>query len=56
MDAKTYWDQHYNEKVFAQGKAPNEFLVEMLPRLEKGKVLDIAMGEGANAVYLAQQG
>ncbi len=56
MDAKTYWDLHYAEKSFAQGKAPNEFLVEMLPRLEKGKVLDIAMGEGTNAVYMAQKG
>jgi tellurite methyltransferase len=28
----------------------------MLPRLQKGKALDIGMGEGANAVYLAQKG
>ena len=56
MDAKTYWDKHYAEKVFADGKAPNAFLSEMLGRLEPGRVLDIAMGEGANAVYLAQKG
>ena len=56
MDAKMYWDQLYTDKSFAQGKAPNAFLKNMLPRLEKGKVLDIAMGEGSNAVYLAQKG
>lgn len=56
MDAKSYWDKFYTEKPFSKGKAPQEFLLQMLPRLEKGKVLDIAMGEGCNAVYLAQKG
>ncbi len=55
-DAKSYWDQHYSAKVFAQGKAPNGFLHSMIDRLEGKKVLDVAMGEGANAVYLAQKG
>lgn len=56
MDAKTYWDTRYTEKPFAAGKGPSEFLHQMLPRLEKGKALDIGMGEGQNAVYLAQKG
>jgi tellurite methyltransferase len=56
MDAKTYWDTHYTQKPYAAGKGPSEFLHQMLPRLEKGKVLDIGMGEGQNAVYLAQKG
>lgn len=56
MDAKSFWDAHYTQKPFASGKVPNEFLHQMLPRLEKGKVLDIGMGEGQNAVYLAQKG
>lgn len=55
-DAKTYWDEKYSSKAFASGKGPNDFLHQMLPRLEKGKVLDIGMGEGQNAVYLAQKG
>ena len=55
-DAKTYWNEVYSEKPHSDGKAPSEFLVQMLPRLQKGKVLDIGMGEGANAVYLAQKG
>ncbi|RZA19188.1 MAG: class I SAM-dependent methyltransferase [Proteobacteria bacterium] len=56
MDAKTYWDTHYTQKPFSSGKGPSDFLHQMLPRLEKGKVLDIGMGEGQNAVYLAQKG
>ena len=55
-DARTYWDDIYKTKAFAAGKGPSEFLHQMLPRLEKGKVLDIGMGEGQNAVYLAQKG
>lgn len=54
--AKSFWNDYYNQKEFASGKAPSEFLVKMLPRLSKGKVLDVAMGEGNNAVYLAQKG
>ncbi len=54
--AKAYWDEYYTQHRFARGKAPSSFLREMLPRLRKGRVLDIAMGEGANAVYLAQKG
>jgi SAM-dependent methyltransferase len=55
-DAGKYWDKFYQDKPFRSGKAPNNFLTTMLPRLSKGKVLDIAMGEGANAVYLAMKG
>lgn len=35
---------------------PSEFLVENLGVLPRGRVLDIAMGKGRNALYLAQQG
>ena len=56
QQAKTYWNKHYEQHCFARGKAPSPFLLKMLPRLQQGRVLDIAMGEGANAVYLAQKG
>lgn len=56
MDAKSYWERYYAEKKFIDGKAPNSFLVDMFPRLQQGKVLDVAMGEGSNACYLAQKG
>lgn len=34
----------------------NAFLVAMLKDLKPGKALDVAMGQGRNAVYLARQG
>lgn len=51
-----YWNAFYTEKPHAFGKAPTSFLVDMMPRLKKGKVLDVGMGEGRNAVFLAQKG
>jgi SAM-dependent methyltransferase len=35
---------------------PNAFLVEMTKDLHPGKALDVGMGQGRNAIYLAQQG
>lgn len=52
-DAIEYWDNFHNENPSVE---PSQFLKQMLPRLQKGKVLDVAMGSGANAVYLAQNG
>ncbi|OQW49400.1 MAG: hypothetical protein A4S09_11980 [Proteobacteria bacterium SG_bin7] len=56
MIAQSYWDNFYSEQPFKSGKGPLQFLVEMTPRLQKGKTLDVGMGEGANAVFLAQKG
>jgi 2-polyprenyl-3-methyl-5-hydroxy-6-metoxy-1,4-benzoquinol methylase len=35
---------------------PNAFLVEMTKHLIPGKALDVGMGQGRNAIYLARQG
>jgi 2-polyprenyl-3-methyl-5-hydroxy-6-metoxy-1,4-benzoquinol methylase len=35
---------------------PNAFLVEMTHGISTGKALDVGMGQGRNALYLAQQG
>ncbi|MCP4664977.1 MAG: methyltransferase domain-containing protein [Deltaproteobacteria bacterium] len=35
---------------------PARFLVENIELLPKGRVLDVAMGHGRNALYLAEQG
>ena len=35
---------------------PSSLLVEYLPLLPSGKALDIAMGKGRNALYLAERG
>jgi len=53
---KNRWDKKYDTEVYLFGEKPIPFLVENVHILPKGKVLDIAMGEGRNGVYLATQG
>jgi tellurite methyltransferase len=43
-------------KDFALGREPNPFLKRHIRSLPKGKALDVAAGEGRNAVFLAQHG
>lgn len=50
------WNQRYGESDFAYGKLPNVFLADQLPRLERGKLLFAAEGEGRNAVFAASLG
>ncbi len=56
LDSRTYWDRFYTDHAFKSGKEPCPFLKEQIKRLSKGKALDIAMGEGQNAIYLASSG
>jgi SAM-dependent methyltransferase len=56
MSAKIYWENHYAENTHSDHKEPSAFLQRMQDRLVKGRVLDMGMGEGANAVYLARLG
>ena len=53
---KDRWDKKYGTNTFLFGRAPIPFLKEHLSLLPKGKVLDLAMGEGRNGVFLAAQG
>ena len=53
---KDRWDNKYSTEGYLFGEKPIPFLVENVRLLPKGKVLDIAMGEGRNGVYLATQG
>jgi len=50
------WDQRFKGKKFAFGKKANSFLRGHIALLPKGKALDLAAGEGRNAVFLAQNG
>ena len=50
------WDKRYGRREFALGRKPNTFLRKHIHLLPKGKALDIATGEGRNAVFLAQNG
>ncbi len=54
---KSRWDKMYSKhKGYVFGKEPAAYLVEVLPVLPKGKALDLGMGEGRNAIYLAKKG
>ena len=55
-ESKKYWNDYYKENIFQSGKKPNDFLVSMVERMQQGQTLDVAMGEGENAVYLATKG
>lgn len=46
----------YSEMQEDPSIRPLPFLVERLPGLRPGRALDLAMGEGRNAVYLAEKG
>lgn len=50
------WDERYHRPDYWAGREPVPFLCQVLPILPRGKALDIASGEGRNAVFLAQQG
>jgi len=50
------WDKRFGEKEFALGKEPNPFLKKHIHLFLRGKALDMATGEGRNAVFLAQNG
>jgi 2-polyprenyl-3-methyl-5-hydroxy-6-metoxy-1,4-benzoquinol methylase len=50
------WDDRFGKKEFALGREPNPFLKKYIHLLPRGKALDIASGEGRNAVFLARQG
>lgn len=54
---KSRWDTAYGKsKGYVFGREPVAFLAENLNLLPVGRVLDIAMGEGRNAVFLAKKG
>ena len=56
MSDKERWNLKYEGTTYIYGKEPTAFLNEKLSLLKKGKALVLAMGEGRNAVYLAENG
>ena len=56
MSPKERWNTRYDRKMYIYGKAPTAFLRQKIDLLTRGKALVLAMGEGRNAVYLAQNG
>ena len=56
ISTKDRWDSRYAREMYLYGKEPAVFLKQKIAMLRKGKALVLAMGEGRNAVYLAQNG
>jgi 2-polyprenyl-3-methyl-5-hydroxy-6-metoxy-1,4-benzoquinol methylase len=50
------WNERYANEEFAYGEEPNNYLKEQLTKLDAGKILFPAEGEGRNAVFAAKEG
>jgi len=50
------WDRRYADSEFLWSVEPNRFVVRELGDLPPGRALDLASGEGRNAVWLAERG
>jgi SAM-dependent methyltransferase len=50
------WNQRYAGESYLFGKEPVLALKSHVGQLRRGKAIEIAMGEGRNSVFLAQQG
>ncbi|HEX9033296.1 MAG TPA: class I SAM-dependent methyltransferase [Streptosporangiaceae bacterium] len=50
------WDERYAGPELIWGAGPNRFVVEQLAGLSPGRAIDLATGEGRNAIWLASQG
>jgi len=50
------WDSRYRGSELVWGASPNRFLVAQVRDLKPGTALDVACGEGRNAIWLAEQG
>ena len=55
MDSST-WDQRYEGSDLVWSAEPNIFLPPLIEGVAPGSALDVACGEGRNAIWLAQQG
>jgi SAM-dependent methyltransferase len=50
------WDARYGAAELVWGVAPNRFVAAELAELPPGRALDVACGEGRNAIWLAERG
>jgi len=54
MDASG-WDERYRASELVWGVAPNRWVEREVAKLRPGNALDLACGEGRNAIWLARQ-
>jgi SAM-dependent methyltransferase len=55
MDARA-WDERYAASELVWSATPNQFVEAELADLRPGRALDLAAGEGRNALWLADRG
>jgi SAM-dependent methyltransferase len=55
MDAEE-WNERYRESELVWSAGPNQFVEAELTGLAPGRAVDLAAGEGRNAIWLARQG
>jgi SAM-dependent methyltransferase len=51
-----YWSNYFHGKDQNFKREPNSLLTKAVKGRQPGKALDVGMGEGRNAIYLAKQG
>jgi SAM-dependent methyltransferase len=52
----TIWDERYASSALVWGAGPNRWVAQELADLAPGRALDLACGEGRNAIWLAGRG
>lgn len=55
-DMREVWNQRFTKGDSLANNQPNAFLARMVAGRKPGKALDVGMGQGRNAVFLAQAG
>lgn len=55
MDAAE-WDERYAASELVWSATPNQWVVQIAGALTPGRALDLAAGEGRNAIWLVEQG
>ncbi len=55
MDAKE-WDRRYDQAEMVWSVGPNQWVEQVAANLPPGRALDLAAGEGRNAVWLCRRG
>ena len=50
------WDERYADPDYLWDVGPNHFVEQLLADAEPGTAVDLAAGEGRNAVWLAERG
>lgn len=55
MDAHD-WDTRYDQTGLMWSQGPNQWVVDVTADLPAGRALDLAAGEGRNAIWLAERG